>query len=148
MADMSGKQPYILDFDPDVLLRSDKDAAESGAATVNETPIPLNKLDKAYWQTDGEIANKRFDILVDVLDVTVTGSVTLNIQVDTEEAFGSPVDIATIDVTSAGIRSFAVVANDIKRVEPGAKYIRIQYVGTDVGDTVQYGAWVSRPALA
>lgn len=148
MADMSGKQPYILDFDPSVLLRSDKDAAESGATTVSETPIPLNKLDTAYWQTDGEIANKRFDILVDVLDVTVAGTVTLNIQVDDNEAFSSPVDVATIDVTSAGVRSFAMLANDIVRAEPGAKYIRIQYVGTNAGDSVRYGAWVSRPALA
>lgn len=145
---MSGSSKYIFDADPSVLLRSDKDPAETGAITNSETPISLENLDTADFHDGDELAHKKFDIAVFVKSVSVTGSVTLNLQIDNSESFSSPVTIRSITVTDPGYHSIPVLGDDLKDLKSDASHLRIQYVGTDAADSIEYGAWISRPALA
>jgi hypothetical protein len=92
MAKMTSAVKHSYDVDPKVLFR----ALGSAAVTADggSDVLSIHALTAAYWQTDGEVADKRFDVVIVVEATTVTNAIALKLQVDDAD------DMAVLSMSS------------------------------------------------
>lgn len=128
------------------ILRA-SDAAAIAATPTNTTPLSLEMLTPNYP------ANSEADYIFKAVihnvvlggDVVPT-AVTVNIQVDDDTDFGSPVTVATQVVTAGGTFEVPLSLHQIRKMKPAAKALRLNVVMTGgTNPTVDFGAYLTKP---
>lgn len=141
------KVRHSFDAEPKVTLRDLTDGAET--ASANETGISLDTLDEAYWD-NGVTPLQTAAVVFNITDLdTADGSevYTLEVQVDSELAFGdSPVTIATLVPTAAGVYIVNLDGPTIDALDPDSTHIRVALTAAGVTPSITYGAWLA-PAV-
>lgn len=145
---MKSEVKYSFDAAAEATLRNAADGAET--ATAAETPIDLDRLDKAYWD-NGDIANGVFTTVVHVsaLDVAdADETYTLTFEVDDVSGFTSPTVVGTCVVTATGVYSVILDSDTIKKRDPDARYLRVNATLGGTTPSITYGAWLAPVASA
>ena len=139
------KVRHLIDAAANVTLRDITDGAETGAS-VYETAIDLEVLDSAYWH-NGEIPQQSFSAVVEVTALDTAdgdGTYTINIQTDSELAFGdSPVIVASLVVPAVGIYVINLDGPTIEALDADATHLRIGVVTDETTPSITYGAWLA-----
>ncbi len=142
------KVRHLFDAEPTVTLRDITDGAETGAS-VAETGISLDVLDDAYWH-NGEVPQQTFSAVIEVTALDTAdgdGSYTINLQTDSQLAFGDdPVIVASIVIPSTGVFVVNLDGPTIEALDPDATHIRAQLVTDETTPSITYGAWLA-PAV-
>lgn len=155
MAKMNGVLKFGVDLEATVTLRPEADGAETPAvnATVNENALALNALNGAYWQTDGELADKQIAVVIHVSAMTTAGgeTYTMSIQFDDSAAFTSGVTHATFTLTAPGYYVFYFDMDTVTALDATKKptHVRTSFSTGGAGvPSLDYWAWmVAIPAI-
>lgn len=142
---MTSRVKHSYDAEPAVLFR----ALGSAQLTVTggSSVLDLHKLSAAYWQGDEEIADKRFDVVIMVEQVSITTGISLAVQVDDAADMASAVTVQTITDPAVGEYVVAVDADTAAKLIAGASHIRVNAT-LGVSDTLTYAAWIVPHASA
>ena len=143
---------YGFDVDPSVTLRDIADGAET--ATALETPINLNLLDAAYWQTD-TLPYNTLMVVVHVTDTAVGTAATYDLTIevdDTTDLSDTPTVVASLSIPNtidAGVVYYLPI--DARTIENLVSDFsgNILYMGARVtlggsGGSITYGAWLAK----
>jgi hypothetical protein len=149
MAQMNGAFKFAIDTEAQTTLRAEADGAETPgtSATVNETAVALNALSAAYWQTDGEVAEKQIAVVFYVSAITTASSETyaLNVQFDDAADMASAVQHSTFAPTAVGFYVFYFDLDTVKALDATGKptHIRTQLVTGGSGTpSIDYWAFM------
>jgi hypothetical protein len=145
MAKMTSAVKHSYDVDPKVLFR----ALGSAAVTADggSDVLSIHALTAAYWQTDGEVADKRFDVVIVVEATTVTNAIALKLQVDDADDMGSAVDVFSLSDPAVGTYTIPVDADQLEALIANPSHVRM-YVDLGASDSINYSAWIVPSAKA
>lgn len=145
MAKMNTSHRYIYDAAPATLFRARTDAAVT--ATADSTEIVLDGLD-GYWNTEGELADETFAVVINVTAITTSGDATYSFAVTgTDGAAGAltGVTLGTLGITAIGQYVVPVDVATIKQADNDFGGVKVALtVGGTTGKSVTYHAWLAQ----
>lgn len=142
MATMKSKVKHIYDAASEANFRSRTAAAVT--ATGQSAGIDLNALNLAYWD-NGEIPARELDVAIVVTAVDFTSAdetYTISVEVATDSAFTSPVQVAATSVLGIGAYTLCVDMDSVRTL--GAhKYMRVKHTVGGTTPSITYTAWLA-----
>lgn len=143
MAQMHSKFQYMYDAAASVSLR-----AKSAAALTSDTTLTALTLDalEGYWNTNNELADKTFAVVVNVSALTTGGGETYKLDLQAGPVgFGSNVVIASLpSITATGQYVMLVDVQTVKALKSDAAAIRLVLdVGASGSPSIDFYSWVS-----
>jgi hypothetical protein len=142
---------YGFDVDASVTLRDIADGAET--ATALETPVNLNLLDAAYWQTN----TLPYNTLMVVVHVTANDfttmdeTVVLTLEVDDDAALADTPTVVSTLTLSGGLTGVFYMPVDARTIEGlvsdwsgDVAYMGIRATLGGTTPSVTYGAWIAK----
>lgn len=123
MAKMNSKFKYMLDAAPSITFRNG--AAAALTATANTNAIALDQLD-GYWNTQGELADTTFAIVVNVNAIDTTSDETYLLELEAGPVgFGSSIKTHRLPVNKTGQYVMLVDIDTIKHMKADVAALRI-----------------------
>lgn len=120
-------RPSKVRINIDDLLAFRKEGQSNITADAASSVLSLDRLG-APWNNDEIASKQQFGIAVftTVLDTT-TGDETydLQVQVDSTDAFGSPITLKTVRISKIGYTLIGITREEILAADPAAAYIRL-----------------------
>ena len=141
MAKLKSNFKYMLDAAPAITFRDA--AAASITADATTTAIVLDELD-GYWNTENELADSTFAIVVNVSGLaTTTGDekYVLNL-VAGPVGFATSTVVGTVTVVETGQHVILVDADTVRKSVPDAAALRFAVDVTGTAPSITFGAFI------
>lgn len=140
MSKLSSHTNFPYDAEPSVLLRDAADGAETATGTEAAKPLPAEG--EAYWQNDGpafEYVTVVFN--VQELNIDPGNSYVLEVEVSDDEAFTTPVSVATTGTRVTSVGTYAVPLHRTQ-IPNSAKFVRVKHNLSGGTASINYAAWM------
>lgn len=143
MAKMNSKFKYMFDAAPSITLEAKTAAART--ADGNTAAIALDKLD-GYWNTEGELADQTFAVVVNVLSLDQTTGdeeYALNLVFGDDAAFTNSVVTHTLTVAAPGQYALLVDIDTVVAMLEGTSHMRLALDVTGTTPVIDFHAWIA-----